>query len=240
MAAVWRADEIHPCFCAIGIEVPSQGRKRPMLSPVGCESRRSARPTRASCSVAAKRVRGVFERRASGWSWRRIALWFMEQGGSDRSTGQGMRLMVANTTYLGHARHGDHQKENAHEPIIDAALFHKAKTRRARSEAHRSQQPVPTRTRRVPRCFRERVSDRFPVPLAHRGERERVKRDPTTQPGRPLRRGSAGQGKTDACAQNVHTTRLGRGRGHGELTPCSSASGGRSRRGWRPSRRLDR
>ena len=89
--------------------------------------------------VAAERVRGIFERRADGWSWRRLALWFVEQGGSPKArvnpvtgtleraaTPMSMRLTVRNVTYLGHARHGSKVNVKAHEPIIDAALFHKA------------------------------------------------------------------------------------------------------------------
>lgn len=80
-------------------------------------------------------VVGIFERRATGVSWVRLAAWATEQGREMAETG--VRRLVANPAYLGQARYGAFTKDDAHEAIVPRSLWKrcqgKAAPRRGRA-----------------------------------------------------------------------------------------------------------
>ena len=79
---------------------------------------------------------GLFERRAKGWGWMRLAQWFVEQGGSGRTNAQAVRWMIRNRAYLGEARSGDFSNPNAHEPNVTQLLFDRANAVKGRPPKH--------------------------------------------------------------------------------------------------------
>lgn len=68
-------------------------------------------------------VLAVFERRAKGWSWVRLARWLGEQG--HLRTESGVKGIVHNPAYLGQARYGATVKDDAHEAIVPRGLWRK-------------------------------------------------------------------------------------------------------------------
>lgn len=74
--------------------------------------------------IAALAVVGLFERRVEGWNWSRLARWFNEQPGTKGTANrESARTIIQNTTYLGHAHHGDKVKRNAHPAIVSQKLW---------------------------------------------------------------------------------------------------------------------
>lgn len=73
-------------------------------------------------------VAGVFERRAKGWSWVRLARWIAEQG--HPMSESGVRGLASNPAYLGQARYGGAVHENAHEPIVARSLWKRCQEKR--------------------------------------------------------------------------------------------------------------
>ena len=72
-------------------------------------------------------VQGLFERRAKGMSWAKLARWATEQGHS--MTDKGVEYLVRNRAYLGIAHYGDMEREDAHPALVSKALFAKCQTR---------------------------------------------------------------------------------------------------------------
>ncbi len=66
-------------------------------------------------------VRRLFELRAKGWSWVRLARWAAEQG--HRRSEQGVAGLVRNPVYLGQARYGAAVRDDAHEAIVPRPLW---------------------------------------------------------------------------------------------------------------------
>ena len=81
-------------------------------------------------------VVGLFERRAKGWGWTRLATWFIEQGGSPRTNAQAVRWMIHNTAYLGHAHWGSHVNRGAHPAIVSQLLYDRANAVSGRAPIH--------------------------------------------------------------------------------------------------------
>lgn len=73
-------------------------------------------------------VRGLFERRAKGWSWAKLGRWAGEHG-HDMSE-QGVAGLVRNRVYLGEARYGGSVKKDAHEAIVPRALWQRCQGKR--------------------------------------------------------------------------------------------------------------
>lgn len=78
----------------------------------------------------APRVRDLFEQRAAGVSWVRLADRF---GGSS----SGVRRIVGSRTYLGEIRVGDVVQPAAHEPLVGRALWEMAQSPRGVSRSRR-------------------------------------------------------------------------------------------------------
>jgi site-specific DNA recombinase len=70
-------------------------------------------------------VLGLFERRAKGLSWVRLARWATEQLADRGLTESGVKAVVRNPAYLGQARYGDKVKDDAHEAIVPRGLWRK-------------------------------------------------------------------------------------------------------------------
>ena len=68
----------------------------------------------------------LFERRARGESWVRLADWLRQSGGSETASRTSVRDMVHNPAYLGWARQGEIVNRNAHESIVSQKLFDEA------------------------------------------------------------------------------------------------------------------
>lgn len=81
-------------------------------------------------------VRGLFERRAKGWGWRRLAQWLVEQGGSPRTGPRAVAWIVQNRAYRGEARGGGVTNRAAHPPLVDALLFDRANAVSGRAPSH--------------------------------------------------------------------------------------------------------
>ena len=81
-------------------------------------------------------VRGLFERRAKGWGWRRLAQWHVEQGGSPRTGPRAVAWIVQNRAYRGEARGGGVTNRAAHPPLVDALLFDRANAVSGRAPSH--------------------------------------------------------------------------------------------------------
>lgn len=97
-------------------------------------------------------IRGVFERRAQGWSFEKIAAWFVEQGGDPNISPHVLRQRVANKTYLGWARHGEKVNKNAHEPVVSQRLFDAANAKKGRQRPHTGKLASQTLLGGVVRC----------------------------------------------------------------------------------------
>jgi DNA invertase Pin-like site-specific DNA recombinase len=73
--------------------------------------------------VMAPVVVTLFERRARGESWAKLARWFIGAGGSPKTNASAVRNITRNRAYLGEARHGPKVNRKAHEPIVSRKLF---------------------------------------------------------------------------------------------------------------------
>lgn len=72
-------------------------------------------------------VRGVFERRAKGWSRGRIARWMNEQDCTNGlATQETVRSIIKGRTCLGEAHSGEFVKRNAHPAIVSQKLWDEA------------------------------------------------------------------------------------------------------------------
>jgi Resolvase, N terminal domain/Recombinase/Recombinase zinc beta ribbon domain len=72
-------------------------------------------------------VRGVFERRANGWSRGRIARWMNEQDCTNGvATQETVRSIIKGRTCLGDAYSGEFVKRNAHPAIVSQKLWDEA------------------------------------------------------------------------------------------------------------------
>jgi site-specific DNA recombinase len=72
-------------------------------------------------------VVGLFERRANGWSWARLAKWVEEQGYP--MSDKGVSWLVRNRVYLGELRWGNEVRKDESRAIVSKALFEKANKR---------------------------------------------------------------------------------------------------------------
>lgn len=81
-------------------------------------------------------IRELFEMRAKGWGWQRLAQWFVEQGGSPRTNAQAIRWMIRNPAYLGHAYQGELVNKRAHPAIVTKLLFDRANAVKGRAPRH--------------------------------------------------------------------------------------------------------
>jgi DNA invertase Pin-like site-specific DNA recombinase len=78
-------------------------------------------------------VRGAFELRAKGESWKKVAAHLTDAGVPNRKGGpwslKAAEKLLRNEAYLGVARWGDERNESAHEPIVGPALFRRVQKR---------------------------------------------------------------------------------------------------------------
>ena len=72
-------------------------------------------------------VLGLFERRARGVSWARLARWAAEQGHEMSDTG--VSGLIHNPVYTGQARYGTVTKDDAHESIVPRSLWRKCQSK---------------------------------------------------------------------------------------------------------------
>ncbi len=82
-------------------------------------------------------VLGLFERRAKGWSWVKLARWATEQLAPLTPPGEEPRVladngvagMIRNAAYLGQARYGDVTRDDAHEAIVPRGLWRRCQAK---------------------------------------------------------------------------------------------------------------
>jgi site-specific DNA recombinase len=84
---------------------------------------------------------GIFQRRATGWTWTQIAEWLNEEGVEKRYstthwTQTDVAKIAANEVYIGVATDGDRRIENAHEALVPLDLWYGVKAIR---ESHRAE-----------------------------------------------------------------------------------------------------
>ena len=72
-------------------------------------------------------VLGLFDRRARGWSWVRLARWAADQG--HEMSENGISALIRNPVYTGQARYGAIAKEDAHESIVPRSLWRKCQSK---------------------------------------------------------------------------------------------------------------
>jgi hypothetical protein len=72
-------------------------------------------------------VQGLFERRAKGMSWVKLALWATEQG--CEMTDKGVEYLIRNRAYLGIAHYGEIEKKDAHPALVAKGVFAKCQIR---------------------------------------------------------------------------------------------------------------
>ena len=87
---------------------------------------------REQIAAAAPVVLGLFERRARGWSWARLARWAAEQG--HPMSVNGVSGLVRNPVYTGQARSGAVARDDAHEAIVPRGLWRRC---RSKQRGHR-------------------------------------------------------------------------------------------------------
>ncbi len=68
-------------------------------------------------------IKGLFERRAEGWSLGSLVKWFAANGGSSKTNSATISAMLRNRAYIGEARRGDLFNPKAHKPIVSQRLF---------------------------------------------------------------------------------------------------------------------
>ncbi|MCW3048865.1 MAG: recombinase family protein [Solirubrobacterales bacterium] len=74
-------------------------------------------------------VRGLFERKADGWSWTRLARWLDEVAPRESGLRWNRQTVIGITrsrTYLGDAHHGDFSQPEAHEALVSPSLWRRA------------------------------------------------------------------------------------------------------------------
>jgi DNA invertase Pin-like site-specific DNA recombinase len=75
-------------------------------------------------------VKPIFEHRAEGWTWERLADWLNEQQAPTREGGgwavSSVRQIVQSRVYLGEIRSGDVVNEAAHDPLVSFELWQRA------------------------------------------------------------------------------------------------------------------
>jgi DNA invertase Pin-like site-specific DNA recombinase len=113
------SDRARATFAASASSAVERGMHHAGTVPLGY--RRNADRKLEPDPDAAPVVVGVFERRAKGWSWVRLARWLAEQG--HPMSESGVRGLVRNRAYLGEARYGDTVKKDAHRAIIPRASW---------------------------------------------------------------------------------------------------------------------
>jgi DNA invertase Pin-like site-specific DNA recombinase len=94
-------DKARDSFQRVGANAIERGIHLASRVPTGYT--RDPKTRRLVPNEMAPLVVGLFERRAKGWGWTRLALWFIEQGGPPRTNAQAVKWMVRNTAYLGWA-----------------------------------------------------------------------------------------------------------------------------------------
>ena len=72
-------------------------------------------------------VLGLYERRAKGWSWARLARWLGEQGHG--MSENGAKGVVRNPVNTGQARYGATTRDDAHEAIVPKGLFRRCQAK---------------------------------------------------------------------------------------------------------------
>jgi DNA invertase Pin-like site-specific DNA recombinase len=114
------------------------------VSPAPVGYQRSASGRLRLDPVAGPLIEEVFRRRAEGGRWQDLCR-FLEESGLKTGRGNSfwvvnsLRNLIRNRVYLGEARHGAHLNPKAHEPLVDAAIWHDAQhPRRTPSAARRS------------------------------------------------------------------------------------------------------
>ena len=113
------SDRARATFAASASSAVERGMHHAGTVPLGY--RRNADRKLEPDPDAAPVVVGVFERRAKGLSWVRLARWLAEQG--HPMSESGVRGLVRNRAYLGEARYGDTVKKDAHRAIIPRATW---------------------------------------------------------------------------------------------------------------------
>lgn len=113
------SDRARATFAASASSAVERGMHHAGAVPLGY--RRNADRKLEPDPDAASVVAGVFERRAKGWSWVRLARWLAEQ--RHPMSESGVRGLVRNRVYLGEARYGDTVKKDAHRAIIPRATW---------------------------------------------------------------------------------------------------------------------
>jgi site-specific DNA recombinase len=82
---------------------------------------------------AAEFVAQAFQNRAAGWTWQRIADWLNEAAPAREEgrpwTAKTVERMIRRRTYLGVAHWGEHENPDAHQPLVDEALWNVAQRR---------------------------------------------------------------------------------------------------------------
>ncbi len=72
-------------------------------------------------------VVGLFERRARGWSWTRLAKWLANEG--HEMSENGVAGLIRNPVYIGQARYGASKKDDAHEAIVPRSLWRRCQSK---------------------------------------------------------------------------------------------------------------
>ena len=72
-------------------------------------------------------VLGLFERRARGWSWTRLARWLADEG--HEMSENGVAGLVRNPVYTGQARYGPSKKDDAHQAIVPRSLWRRCQSK---------------------------------------------------------------------------------------------------------------
>ena len=100
-------------------------------------------PERASIVVE------LFERRAKGQSWVKLADWLRENGGSPTASRTSVRDLIHNRAYLGEARQKEIVNRKAHPPLVSQKLFNEAAKK---GTAPRHDGSISSKTLLSPKC----------------------------------------------------------------------------------------
>lgn len=100
---------------------------QPTIAPFGY--RKDATKKFEPDPVEAPFVKGIYERRAKGDTWKSIAEWLNESDAKPRRANQWaprtVKDMTKNVVYLGVVRKGDLRKDNAHPALVSESLWAK-------------------------------------------------------------------------------------------------------------------
>ena len=91
----------------------------------------------------------VFERRAKGQSWVKLADWLRQNGGSPTASRTSVRDMIHNRAYLGEARQKEIVNRKAHPPLVSQKLFNEAAKK---GTAPRHDGSISSKTLLSPKC----------------------------------------------------------------------------------------